>query len=351
MYLDFLPAYVIYAKSTNNNYLSLAGNLDTWYTWDRKLTFRVKDYLVRSEEPLEQAYSSGSLPGQVLLGNLPGRSIYIRNVVTPSLEYQLGRDSLIGINYTNNGYSTQNPTGQDSTENNVNPRLVYWFDIRNGISLEYALDLGNFQRDPDMTGNMGRGRYTYRFNPRTSIFGEYIFQSRSFDQNLRGIVDYNINAPSIGVEHALSPTLSLTVQAGYFWQIPERGSNETGPLYSIVFTQRSQRTTYTLGLQGGYTEDYFTAENLGFAKYNQVIGTMTHQIAQRAALNLWGRYQRPDYTDGRVDNIWGVGTGISYQALRWLTLGLDLSYQENHSNRDINDYTDFRGIFRITATL
>lgn len=251
VYLDFLPAYVFYAKQTSDNYLSLSGNLDSWYTWDRKLTFRVRDYLIRSEEPLEQSYAADALPGQILLGTQIGRPIYIRNVFQPSLEYRFGRENLVSLNYMNNYYNNQSPAFQDSQENSIKPSLTYWFDIRNGISISYALDLGDFQRDPDMTGNFASGRYTHRFNPRTSVFGEYIFQDRSFEHNLRGIVDYYVNAPSIGLEYAISPTLSLTLQAGYFWQTPERGSNETGPLYNVLITQRAQKTTYTLGLQGG----------------------------------------------------------------------------------------------------
>ena len=348
--LDFLPGYVVYAKGTNENYVSLSGNLDAWYTWGKNLTLRVTDSLIRSQEPLEQSYTSGALPGQILLGNQIGRPIYFRNVFQPSLEYRFGREDLISINYLNNVYMNQSPFFQDSTENYINPRLVYWFDIRNGISVEYGLDLGDFEDDPEMTGNLAKGRYTYRFNPRTSVFGEYDFVYRDFAENTQGVVDYSIQAPFLGLEHAFSSTLSLRAQLGYFWQIPEQGSNETGPLYNILLTQRSERTTYTLGLQGGYTEDYFTADNLGFAKYHQAIGTMTHQLTQKTSATLSARYQRPKYNDGRIDNIWGVGGNASYQWLRWLNLILDLSYAEDDSNRNINDYTDFRAMFRISAT-
>ena len=347
--LDFLPGYVIYAKGTSENYLSLSGSLDAWYTWGRSLTFRITDSVIRSQEPLEQSYAPEALPGQILLGNPVGRPIYVRNVFQPSLEYRFGREDLISVNYLNNIYQNQSPLYEDSTENAINPRFVYWFDIRNGISMQYTLDLGDFQTSPDMTGNLGSGRYTYRFNSRTSIFGDYALDYRDFAENSQDVVDYNIQAPSVGLEHALSPTLSLIVQLGYFWQIPKQGSNESGPLYNLLLTQRSERTTYTLGLQGGYTEDYFTADNLGFAKYHQAIGTITHQLTQKTSATLLARYQRPDYNDGRVDNLWGVEGNASYQMLRWLNLVLDLSYAEDHSNRAINDYTDFRTFFQIRA--
>jgi hypothetical protein len=352
--LDFLPAYVIYAKDTSEDYLSLSGNLDTWYTWNRKLTFRVKDYLIRSQEQLEQSYSSEALPGQVLLGTQAGRPIYIRNVVSPSLEYRFGREDLISINYMNNIYRNESPLHEDSTENYISPALTYWFNIRNGISISYALDLGNFERSPDMTGNIATGRYTHRFNPKTSIFGDFKFEARDFDPQTIGSVNYEVYTPTIGFQHAFSPTLSLTASFGYFWQTQKIGEDESGPVYNVVLTQRAERTTYTLGVQGGYTQDYFTADNLGFAIYEQVIGSITHQFAERVSATLSARYQRADYRKGlekgRVDNIWGVGGNLSYQVLRWLGCTVNLSYAENQSNRDINDYTDFRAMVGIRAT-
>ncbi|HXX36163.1 MAG TPA: outer membrane beta-barrel protein [Thermodesulfobacteriota bacterium] len=365
VYLDFLPGYVFYARGTSENYVSLSGNMDTWYTWDRKLTFRVKDYLIRSEEPLEKNFYSTALPGQVFLGNPIGRPIYLRNAVQPSIEYQFGREDVISVNYLNNVYENRSPAFENSMENYVNPKVTYWFNIRHGVSLEYALDLGEFQRSPNMTGNLGRGRYTYRFNPTTSVFGEYTFQSREFETPVSSSTqDYDIHAPAVGFEYAFSPTLTLTAKGGYFCQIVQgktietitktfqrlNGETESGPLYDIVLKQRTEKTTYTLGFQGGYTEDYFTAQNLGFAKYNQVIGTITHQLMERLTVTVSGRYQRPKFNNGRLDNIWGGTTGASYRILKWLTLGLEFSYVGDHSNIETNDYTDFRGIFRVTAT-
>ena len=352
IYLNFLPSYVFYAKGTNDNYVGLYGNMDAWYTWDRKLTFRVKDYSIRSEEPLEQNYSSNALPGQILLGSQMGRPIYFRNVAQPSLEYQFGKEDVISVNYINNVYrNRENSLYEDSTENCINPKLTYWFNIRHGVTLEYALDLGEFQRSPDTTANLGRGRYTYRFDPETSVFGEYTFETREFQRQVSSAgLDYDVHVPAVGFEHAFSPTLSLTAKFGYFWQVVPKGSNEAGPVYDIVIKQRIQKTTYTLGFQGGYIEDYFTAQNLGFAKYNQVVGTITHQLMERFAVTLSGRYQRPKYDDGRLDNLWGVTTGASYRILKWLTIGPEFSYTGDHSNEEGNSYTDFRGMIRVTAT-
>jgi hypothetical protein len=90
------------------------------------------------------------------------------------VEYRLGREaegqvSLISLNYLNNIYRNKSDIYEDSTENYINPMLDYWFDIRNGITFDYGLTLGDFERSPDLTGHVIMGRYTYRFNPRTSF--------------------------------------------------------------------------------------------------------------------------------------------------------------------------------------
>ena len=346
--LDYNMPLVYYAKGSRDNYVGLAGNLIAWYSFDPKLTFRVRNYSIRSEEPRERDYSAAALPGQFLLSVERGiRPIYFRNVFRPSVEYRFGREDIFSIYYENNIYRNQSPLSEDSTENFINPRLTYWFNIRNGLSLDYGLTLGNFQRSPDLIGHIATGRYTYRFNPMTSVFGEYTFLSRDFKSP--GI-DYDVHRPSLGIEHAFSPTLSGRAQLGYFWQNPEKGSKAGGFFYDISATQRAERTTYTLLFQGGYAEDYFTAQNLGFTKYHRGIGTVTHRLQERMTVGLSGSVERTNFSSGQRDWIYGIWGNASYQILRWLTLSIEASHREDHSNIEPSNYSEYRGMFRITAT-
>ena len=105
------------------------------------------------------------------------------------------RDGLVSLTYRNNIYRPEDPAAQKSEENYISPRITYWFDIRNGVSLEYGLTFGNFELSPDLTEQVARGRYTYRFNPRTSIFGEYAFDTVNFE---KPGVDYYVQTPSLG---------------------------------------------------------------------------------------------------------------------------------------------------------
>ena len=346
--LDYNMPLVYYAKGSRNNYVGLAGTLSAWYSFDPRFTFRVRNYSIRSEEPRERDYSATALPGQFLLSVDRGnRPIYFRNVFGPSVEYRFGREDIFSIYYENNIYRNQSPLSEDSTENFINPRLTYWFNIRNGLSLDYGLILGNFQRSPDLIGHTTTARYTYRFNPRTSVFGEYTFLKRNFDSPS---IDYDVHRPSFGIEHAFSPSLSGRAQLGYFWQNPEKGSKAGGYFYDVSATQRAERTTYTLLYQGGYIEDYFTAQNLGFTKYHRGIATVTHQLKERMTVELRGSLERATFDSGQRDWIYGIWGNASYQIIRWLTLSAEVSRREDHSNINTSDYREYRGMVRVTAT-
>ena len=48
--LDFRAGFVFYAKEHEDNYISLNGSLSARYAFTQNLTFRVRDYLIRSDE-------------------------------------------------------------------------------------------------------------------------------------------------------------------------------------------------------------------------------------------------------------------------------------------------------------
>jgi hypothetical protein len=352
--LDIAGGYVFYARHHNYNYANPTGSLNAWYAATPRLTFRVKDYFIRSDAAREQTYAANALPNQYLLSTERGvHAIYIRNVVEPSVEYQFAKEGLLSVLYRNNIYRNENRLYEDSMENTINPKITYQFDIKNGVSLDYYLTSGTYQRSPDQLAQGVTPRYTYRFNPRISIFSEYHFEWQDFKSPG---VDYYVHNPSLGIQYQFSPTLSGTAQVGYFWQIPVQGSSESGPSFNLSLTKSAQRTTYSLSFQGGYTEDYFTAENRGFAKYYRAYGTISHKLTEKMTVGISGSLERPIYSSGEKDWIWGIYGNASYQLLKWLALSLQVSHIENHSNTHIPidnhilNYSQYRGIFSVTAT-
>ncbi len=348
--LDYLLGLVFYANNSQDNYVSHAGKLHTWTTIERNLTLRLRDYFIRSEEPRERDYSALAPSGQFLPGTERQRAAYIRNVAEPSLEYRFGRDDLFAFNYRNNIYQTRATASEDSQENYFNPLLTYWFDIRNGVTFEYGYTMADFERSPDFDGHLGRGRYTHRFNPRTSIFAEHRYINRNFKSP--GI-DYDVHNPSVGIEHAFSSTLSGSLQAGYFWQNPKGFKSEDGFSGNANITKRSARTTYSLNLSAGYLEDYFSAENLGFAKSYRGIGSISHALMERVTVGVYGSVERFEFStvDNRKDWAWRVGGNAAWRIFRWFDVSLEYYHQNLDSNININDYKENRVIFRANLTI
>jgi hypothetical protein len=354
--LDASAGYNYYARHHDLSYWSVFGRLNSWVAATPRLTFRVRDYFIRSDQARENVYNNqydtqgqyigNTLPEQYLLSAVRGsQAIYYRNVVEPSMEYRFGRENLLSVLYRNNIYRIESSLYEDSMENTLNPRLSYWFDINNGVSLDYYFTWNTYQDSPDQFTNAITPRYTYRFNPRTSVFGEYRFEYQAFESP--GI-DYYVHNPSLGIQYQFSPTLVGLAQGGYYLQIPKQGSRNGGPTVNLSLTQRLQRTQYTLSFIGGYTEDYVTAENRGFTETYTAYGTVRHLLTQRLDVQLTGYMARYEYSNQEKAWDWSVRAGSSYVLFRWLTISMEGGYRGYNSNLPGNDYTEFRGIFRLT---
>jgi len=347
--LAYRGGYNYYANDTNDDYFSHEGNLDTWATIGKHVVLRLKDSLIRSDEPLERNYQRGAPSGDYLRGSQTSRAVYLRNVLEPSMEFQFGRESRFSLTYLNNYYENENSQFEDSQEHALTPRLELWFNIRHGISLEYTFDRGDFERSADFDGHIVRGRYNYRFNPHTTVFGEYAFTARDFDTPG---MDYDIQNPSIGITHAFSSTINGGINIGYFWVNPERGEKQDGPSGSANLSVRTQFTTYSISLQGGYREDYFSALNSGGSKYYGAYGSISHRLAKKFTVGLLGSVTQDKYEDSDEKILrWEARGTASYQVLRWLSFGLEVLHREDDSNVGGADIQENRAILRINLTI
>ena len=345
--LDYSLGLVFYAHNSEDNYVSHTGTLNTWYSFGHRWTLRVWDRYIRSQDPVEEYVAIEVQPGVYYPGTQRGRYTYERNIVEPSLTYQFGKEDRLELIYRNNYYETENPVGEDSLGHTAIPRLTYWFNIHNGVILEYTYLNVDYDFQPDLTGNRGRGRYTYRFNPKTSIFVDYIYDSIDYDPPG---VDFYVHNPSVGITHAFTPTLNARLQVGYFWRDPEEGETTEGLSVDAGITQRTRRLTLDLAVQGGYHYDFFSYETLGFYRYYRGVASLSYQLAQRLSFSLIGTVERDEYVDiDRKDWFYRGGPTLSYQPWRWLTASLGGTYGQRESDQDLNDYEEWRAFFRLTA--
>ncbi len=215
-------------------------------------------------------------------------------MVSPTVEYQFGPESRVGVTYRNNVYQTAAVGSENSMENYVSPFITYWLNRQNGISMSYAYTNGHFETSPDFNSYKINAAYMLRFTPKAtaSLNGSYTKQEYS-GQSVQ-YMDYAIYESSLGISYLFSSTLSASAQVGYYWQNPEIGQNNNGVTFKADITQQDARTTYTLSVQGGYTQDFFTAQNLGFRKYYRATGSITHFLERQLSIGCLGSVERSE---------------------------------------------------------
>ena len=181
-------------------------------------------------------------------------------------------------------------------ENTVRPYISYWFDQRNNLALDYSFTDGTYSggpgglHSPDFTTQNPHGRYTYRFDAQMAVFADYAYLNQINDSP--GI-NYYVNSPSLGIVYNLNPTLTATVQAGWFWMDPERDKAQDGLVSNVSITQRDGQTTYTLAFNSGYQQNLFSFDTQGFYKYYGGSAVISHSVTQRFNFRL--HRDRPVY--------------------------------------------------------
>ncbi|HUN55360.1 MAG TPA: hypothetical protein VMU29_09415 [Smithella sp.] len=352
--LDALFGFVFYDKNPNLNYIGSNDILRAKYLTTEHLNFYIQDSFIRSNSPRELEYFTTAATNEYLLATQTQRAVYWRNVVEPKIEYQFGDENSVGVIYRNNVYQTESSISENSIENYVQPYIYYWLNKQNGIYLEYDYDNGVFQSSPDLNGQRIDARYINRFIPRASAFIEYIFSDRSFSSSE---LNYNINEGDVGLTYTFSSTLKGSAQVGYYWMTPKIGSGQNGITFKGDLSSTDKQTAYSVGIQGGYIEDYFTSQNLGFQQYYRATGSITHFLDRRLSIGLLGSIERvPGSNSTPVPSqrytILGAGANLSYLPLKWLKISLEYHYSQNTSNYyyEESDYMENKAMLTVTAT-
>ena len=358
--LDASAGYVFHAHYENLDYLTANVDFNARYMNLYGFNFYLRNSFIRDDDPREREIFSTSADNRYLLGRETERRVYLRNVIEPVVEYQFGRESRAGVRYRNNYYHDKDThvggvaIDNDSVENTVNPFLTVWLTQMHGVSADYSYTNGHFRSQPDLNGHRVGGSYMLRFSPRATAFIRGAYTSQLFTEKEH---NYDIYDAAAGLTYAFSPSLTVSAEAGYFWMNPRIGENQSGVTFRADLTQLEGRTTYRLGIQGGYTQDYFTSQNLGFRKYYRATGSITHQLERRLSVGLLGSIEYAKTENAppepkEKDILWNAGANIAYTPFRWLRIALDYRYQQLSANTyyDLNEYKEHRVILSATAT-
>jgi len=343
--LDYSPTWVWYDKYDKNNTVRHAGTLTLWQNIAEHLRFNLTDTYRKSEEPLEDI--------EEVEGVRTTRNTYERNTGSANLQYQFGQDDTLTFGYRHSLLENEDVTLDDGTIQNPFGGVTYWFDIRNGLELNYGFTKASFSRGDgsiagdDYTGHDTDMKYIYRFTPHTKGSIGYDVATRNFD----GLTeDYEVHEGSIGFDHTYSPDFSFSLRGGYFVQKNERSNDETGFSYNASMAKKFERGHFSIGGQGGWDEAYLEAERRGLTRYLGVNSRLEFMFIEGLNGYADGSFRQDRDSANREWQTLRGNCGFSLVVFRWFFLSLGYSYAQRDDDFDAQDYTDNRVMLTLTAS-
>jgi hypothetical protein len=310
--------------------------------------FDLADRFYKSEEPIEY--------DETIQGVRGTREPYWRNTVDAGLEIAFGPQNTFTLAYDQSYLKNEDPTVDDGRLQTPSAGLVYWFNTKNGVELNYGYTKADYWRDDDAgvirddyDGDVSGIRYIHQYHPETSIFVSYDFTTRDFDGPTE---DYDVHEGTIGLDHSFSPQTSLSLSGGYFKQDKEQSENEEdGPVFDALLTKRFEHGSFTIGGTGGWYQPELDTEKTGFTKYNSGTARFEYQLVEPLSFFIGGSYRvdKEEDTSREWSTLRG-DTGIVWTFLQHFSLELNYRYADRDDDWDTEDYTSNRIMLTLSAS-
>jgi hypothetical protein len=343
--VSYAPSFVWYADFTDNNntrHLATAN-------WEQQLTqylsLHFTDTYLNSEDPLEDTTD--------LQAVRTTRNKYWVNTASASFGYVFGAENRINAGYNREDRENDDVTLEDSEVQTPFADLTYWFDVKNGIGLNYSYTDAEFTRDDsipaddDYTGHSAGARYIRRFSPHSSGYVAYTYTTRDFD----GLEeDYDVHNGSVGLDHAFSPEYTLTAGAGYFIRVNDISGNQDGPTFDLALTRAFSRGSITVGGDGGWGEEYLERDGTGFTEYYGGYARGTYQLLERLSAYAGVSYRQDKDEQDVRSKFLRANCGLRWSFMRWFSLSLDYSYADRNDDVEADSYTNNRVMLVLSAS-
>ena len=353
--LDYDLNYAYYANDTSGDTLrhtlALTGLEGVPIT--KHLTLDLNESLFISDDPIEEEEGVTSVRDN--------RRTYYRNSAGGRINYLFGEADLLYVGFHHELLKNNDSSVQDGQTYEPAAGIAYWFNIHNGLSLDFSYDRADFDESKgavsdDYRQYIGSATYTYRFSPRTQTFLAYTFDSFDYDDNVRVSPtqeDYVVHSGSLGLSHQFTKNTSALISGGY-WQADRDHTNNKGGFQGAVnFTQTLEKFSFALDGSTGYRQQFLQAENFGLTKYYRASATLSYQPMEKLTTGISGFYMRDEYEErvieNRDDDTWGGNAGLNYLLLPWLSASLSYDYRQRDSTDSTDDYTDNRVTFSLVA--
>jgi hypothetical protein len=337
--MNYQPTFVWYADYSENNTTRHQGTVSWEQQLSESVSLSLSDTYLNSEDPLEDVED---LDAERLT-----RNKYWTNRGRASLGFVFGAENRLDVGYRRWDRENTDPTLNDNTTHIPFMSLTYWFDIKNGIRLDYSYRDASYSLDDDFTGHEPGVRYLRRFSPQSVGYLSYTYTTRDYDGRTE---DYVVHAAAVGLDHAFTPEYSISVRLGQYYRVNDVSDNNYGPNSAFFLTRAFARGSITVGADGGWEDVYVRRAVSGFRKYYGGSARANFRILERVTLFAGASYRwSEDDRDIVEKNIRG-DCGVRWSFMRYASLSLSYRYADRNSDIVRDSYTNNRVMLLLNVS-
>jgi hypothetical protein len=343
--LNYSPSIVRYKNEDHNNTIRHSGALIFNENFTNHFSVSLGDTLTRSEDPIEQT--------QGIYGLRRTRSIYIRNNSTAGIRYLFGPENILNLNLNYSLLNNKDVALEDNNDLNPSVDMTYWFNVNNGVELNYQYTQIKYSRDDNgitsdnLSGNTSSIKYQYRFNSHTTAFLSYTLNTREFENQIN---NYDIHNGYIGLTQSFSTQSNFSLSGGYFKLKNKVGSDDNGYSFALTWTKSFEKGSLSLGGSGGWREGFLEAERQGLLKYWSSTTSFEYQIYQRLINHVSLSYMNEKDEQDNKYSLYSVSYGLRTSFLQWYSLAIDYFRSTRKDDIKINSYNDNRVMLTLSAS-
>jgi len=358
--ISYKPTYAIHNKYDEDDTWRHNAYFNGWTEIAKNTRLDVRDSFLYTEQPLteEEATADEEPITKEDTTIRKGRQTYYRNSARAQLTHRFGADDSVFLGYSHYLLENDDPTYEDSERHNPFIGLTYWFgsqwgvEVRGDYTKGYFDSSDAFDESDDFDNYRGSLGVIHNFTKHFSGVIQFAYTDMDYDGQTE---DYQIYAPSIGINYLIDEDTNLSLGVGYFFQTRDNFDDEDGVIFNgdLGKVWRFRRGSIKLTGSSGYEESYFGAENLGFDIFYQALCRASYGFTKRISGDISSSYRRDKYVNlepdpDREDDTTRVGAGLTWEALRWMSIRVSYAYRTVDSDIDLNDYDENSVFCNIT---
>lgn len=340
--LRYLPTFVWYYNETYEDIVRHSAGLNFGYDITERTRFGIMGNYSSSDDPIENF--------EGVVGVRQTRNKYHRGTLNTNISYQFGPENLFTLGYNFGVLENEDNSLDDRQFNNPYANLTYWFNLKNGLEIDYNYTYVEYDSDDEIIApenyyiNSAGARYLRRFQPQTTGSIRYAYTQSFYDDVTER---YKIHDVSLGLSHAFSDTFSTDLNVGYSLRDNDGSNDDTISTFDVSFFKTFNRGDFSLGGGSNWRDDFWEADSRGLVRYWSAFVNFNYQLREQLNFYAGANYNIDEDDFDALRQITRSNVGLRQIFLRWFNVSLEYAYITRDDEDDTTDYD----VNRVTLSI